>query len=306
MRPGIDGVGPGSAQTVLEDERPAAETSTKHRPGLPESKQQSLFDRYRYPVILLGRLVRTDFKLRYHGSALGYLWSLVRPLFLFLVLYLVFAKFLRFGAGVPHFPQYLLLGIILWNYFAEVTTNSIGAIVGKGDLMRKIDFPKYVIILAGSFSAFINLLINLAVLGVFMAVGRVELGWSALLIVPLIAELFILALAVSFFLSALFVRFRDVAYIWDVFMQAAFYATPILYTASQFPQWVAQIQILNPMAQIIQDARHVLITDQAPTIYDVYDGRVWVWLVPLAVCLVSVALSASYFRSRSKHFAEEV
>jgi ABC-2 type transport system permease protein len=251
-------------------------------------------------------LVRTDFKLRYHGSALGYLWSVLRPLFLFLVLYLVFAKFLKFGSGIPHFPQYLLLGIILWNYFAEVTANSVGAIVGRGDLLRKIDFPKYVIILAGSFSAFINLLLNLAVLSVFMAVGRVHVGWDALLIVPLIAELFIFALALSFLLSALFVRFRDVAYIWEVFMQAAFYATPILYPVSQVPQAIAQLQILNPMAQIIQDARHVLITDQAQTIYDVYGGRAWIWLVPLTVCLVSVALAASYFRSRSKHFAEEV
>src|SRR4029450_6514156 len=153
-----------------------------------------LHRRYRYPAILLARLVRTDFKLRYHGSALGYLWSVLRPLFLFLVLYLVFAEFLKFGSGIPHFPQYLLLGIVLWNYFAEVTTNSISAIVGRGDLLRKIDFPKYVIILAGSFSAFINLLFNLAVLGVFMAIGRVHLSWDALLIFPLIAELFVFAL----------------------------------------------------------------------------------------------------------------
>jgi ABC-2 type transport system permease protein len=309
-RRGASGAGQGSAQVTVAAGRPATETSTEtateRSRGLLGPKQRNLFDRYRYPAILLGRLVRTDFKLRYHGSALGYLWSVLRPLFLFLVLYLVFAKFLKFGAGIPHFPQYLLLGIILWNYFAEVTANSVNAIVGRGDLLRKIDFPKYVIILAGSFSAFINLLLNLAVLSVFMAVGRVHLGWDTLLVVPLIAELFIFALALSFLLSALFVRFRDVAYIWEVFMQAAFYATPILYPVSQVPQAIAQLQLLNPMAQIIQDARYVLITDQTQTIYDVYDGRAWVWLVPLAVCLVSVALAASYFRSRSKHFAEEV
>ncbi|WP_120321486.1 ABC transporter permease [Catellatospora citrea] len=257
-------------------------------------------------MVLLGRLVRTDFKLRYHGSALGYLWSLLRPLFLFLVLYLVFAKFLNLGAGIPHYPQYLLLGIILWTYFAEVTANSVAAIVAKGDLLRKIDFPKYVIILAGSFSAFINLLLNLAVLGIFMAVGRVHVSWHAVLIVPLVVELFVFALALSFFLSALYVRFRDVAFIWEVFMQAAFYAAPIIYSVSQVPLSIAKLQLLSPMAQIIQDARYVLITDQAPTIYDVYGGRVWVWLVPLAICLVSLVLAAGYFRNRSKYFAEEV
>ncbi|WP_230690203.1 ABC transporter permease [Catellatospora paridis] len=291
---------------AVADGPPATETSTKRSRGLAGPKRQNLFDRYRYPFILLGRLVRTDFKLRYHGSALGYLWSLLRPLFLFVVLYFVFARFLKLGAGIPHFPQYLLLGIVLWNYFAEVTANSIAAIVGKGDLLRKIDFPKYVIILAGSFSAFINLLLNLAVLGVFLAVGRVHVGWNALLIVPLIAELFVFGLALSFVLSALYVRFRDVAFIWEVFMQAAFYATPILYSVSFVPQSIAQLQFLSPMAQIIQDARYVLVTDQTQTIYDVYDGRVWVWLVPLAVCLVSVILAATYFRSRSKYFAEEI
>jgi ABC-2 type transport system permease protein len=273
---------------------------------LPAPQWPSLFERYRYPAILLGRLVRTDFKLRYHRSVLGYLWSVLRPLFLFLVLYLVFAKFLKFGSGIPHFPQYLLLGIILWNYFAEVTANSVGAIVARGDLLRKIDFPKYVIILAGSFSAFINLILNLAVFSVFMAVGRVRIGWEALLIVPLIAELFVFALALSFLLSALFVRFRDVAYIWEVFMQAAFYATPIIYPVSLVPQSIAQLQLLSPIAQIIQDARYVLVTDQTQTIYDLYDGRAWVWLVPLTACVVSVVLAARYFRSRSKHFAEEV
>lgn len=305
-RPGTGGTGQGAAQVVLVDERPATETSTERRRGLVGPKQQNLFNRYRYPAILLGRLVRTDFKLRYHGSVLGYLWSVLRPLFLFLVLYLVFAKFLKVGAGIPHFPQYLLLGIILWNYFAEVTSNSVSAIVGRGDLLRKIDFPKYVIILAGSSSAFINLLLNLAVLGIFMAVGGVNPGWDGLLIVPLIAELFIFALALSFLLSALFVRFRDVAYIWEVVLQAAFYAAPILYPVSQVPQAVAKVELLNPMAQIIEDARYVLITDQTQTIYDVYDGRAWVWLVPLIICLVSVVLAASYFRRRSKYFAEEV
>lgn len=309
-QPGADGAGQSALQVMLAEGRPATDTSTQtameQSLGVRGPKVHTVFGRYRYPAILLGRLVRTDFKLRYHGSVLGYLWSVLRPLFLFLVLYLVFAKFLKFGSAIPHFPQYLLLGIILWNYFAEVTVNSVGAIVGRGDLLRKIDFPKYVIILAGSFSAFINLLLNLLVLSVFMVVGRVGVSWHALLIVPLIAELFIFALAISFLLSALFVRFRDVAYIWEVFMQAAFYATPILYPITQIPRTIAKLQLLNPVAQIIQDARHVLITDRAQTIYDLYDGRAWVWLLPLAICLVSVGLAATYFRRRSKSFAEEV
>ena len=265
-----------------------------------------LTQRYRYSIILLKQLVKTDFKLRYHDSTLGYVWSLLRPLLLFVILYLVFAKFLKVGSGIPHFPVYLLLGIVLWNYFAEVTSGSVGAIVGKGDLLRKINFPKYVIILAGSFSAFINLLLNFVVIAVFMILGHVDLSWRALLIIPLIAELFIFSIAVAFFLSALFVKFRDISYIWEVVMQAAFYATPILYPLSRIPHEYARFLILNPMAQIIQDARYVLITPKSETIYQVFGGDKWIWAIPLGVSLATVLLATTYFRKRSKFFAEEV
>src|SRR4051812_17960227 len=163
---------------------------------------QKFRQRYRYSFILLKQLVKTDFKLRYQGSVLGYMWSLLRPLFLFVTLYFVFARFLKVGGTIPHYPQYLLLGIVLWNYFAEVTSGAVGSIVGKGDLLRKINFPKYVIILAGSFSAFINLLLNFVVLGLFMVLGHIGLTWHAIFIIPLVAELFIFSVAVAFFLSA--------------------------------------------------------------------------------------------------------
>lgn len=266
-----------------------------------------LKQRYRYSFILLKQLVKTDFKLRYQGSVLGYAWSVLKPLFLFVTLYFVFAKFLKFGDNFKHYPQYLLLGILLWNYFTEVTSGSVGAIVGKGDILRKINFPKYVIILAGSFSAFINLLLNFAVLGVFMAFGHIGLSWHALLIIPLVAELFVFAIAAAFFLSALFVKFRDISYIWEVIMQAAFYATPILYLLDRVPEKVAKLMLLNPMAQIIQDSRYVLInSEQTQTIYQLYGGDRLIWAIPLGITLVTVVLAATYFRSRSKFFAEEV
>ncbi|MDL2341605.1 MAG: ABC transporter permease [Patescibacteria group bacterium] len=267
---------------------------------------QKLLQRYRYSVILLKQLVKTDFKLRYQGSALGYMWSLLRPLLLFLILYLVFTVFLPVGKGVPHYPQYLLLGIVLWNYFAEVTTGSVAAIVGKGDLLRKINFPKYVIILASSFSALINLFLNSIVIAIFIYFGHVGISWNALLLIPLIVELFILAISIAFLLSALFVRFRDVSYIWEVVMQAAFYATPILYALQRVPHEYAKFLILNPMAQIIQDARHALIGPYALTISDIYGGDRLIWLIPLGITAVLAISGGSYFRARSKYFAEEV
>lgn len=181
-----------------------------------------LKQRYRYSIILLKQLVKTDFKLRYQGSVLGYLWSLLRPLFMFAILYLIFGVFLKAKGNIPHYPAYLLLGILLWNFFAEITTGSVGAIVGKGDLLRKVNFPKYVIILATSFSAFINLILNFVVFGIVMVLTGVDAGWHSLLILPLVGELFIISVGLAFFLSALFVRFRDITYIWEVIMQAGF------------------------------------------------------------------------------------
>jgi ABC-2 type transport system permease protein len=273
------------------------------------STVQKLIQRYRYSTILLRQLVISDFKLRYQGSVLGYLWSLLRPLLLFITLYIVFTYFLPVGNNIPHKPQYLLLGIVLWNYFVEVTSGSVGAIVGKGDLLRKINFPKYVVILAVSVSALINLGLNAIIVAVFLAIGHVSLSWEALWIFPIIFELFVLSLAFAFFLSALFVKFRDVSYIWEVILQMAFYGTPILYLLTDVAvkhQRVAQLLVLNPMAQIIQDARYVLITHQAATLTSMLPGRPLLWLIPFAFTVILAVVAALYFRRHSRFFAEEV
>lgn len=262
-------------------------------------------NRYRYSLILLKQLVKTDFKLRYQGSVLGYLWSLLRPLALFVILYIVFARFLKIGGTIPHFPIYLLLGIVLWNYFAEVTSGSVGAIVGRSDLIRKINFPKYVIVLAGSFSALINLFLNLIIVAVFMVIAGVDLRAVAITFPIFIAELFIFSLAMAFFLSAVFVRFRDINYIWEVFMQAAFYATPILYPLSLIPDKAAKLLMLNPIAQIIQDSRYVLVTDKTQTISGIYNTHL-IRAVPVGIALFFVIIAAVYFRKRSRYFAEDV
>jgi ABC-2 type transport system permease protein len=264
--------------------------------------------RYRYSLILLRQLVITDFKLRYKGSALGYVWTLLRPLALFVILYIVFVNFLKVGATVPHFAVYLLMGVVLWNYFTEVTTNGLSSIVGKGDLMRKLAFPRYVVVIAGSFSALINLGINLVVVGIFMLVNGVTLGWSALWIVPLIIELFIFALSVAFLLSALYVKFRDINYIWEVVLQAGFYATPILYPISLVVEksaLAAKIMLLNPVAQVVQDVRANVITHDTTTLYTLF-GHKTIYLVPLAIVAMFLVISVVYFKKKSPGFAEEI
>jgi ABC-2 type transport system permease protein len=267
---------------------------------------KKFLERYRYSVILLKQLVKTDFKLRYQGSVLGYVWSLLKPLLMFVVLYLVFSWFIGKPA-IPHYSVYLLLGIVLWNYFVEVTMGSVKAIVERGSLLRKINFPKYVIVLAGSFSALINLLLNFVVIGIFMAFNHIALTWLSLLIIPLVFELFVFAIGLAFFLSALYVKFRDISYIWEVVMQAGFYAVPILYLLNRpgIPHRVSEIMIINPIAQIIQDARYVLITKQTITINYVFGGDKWIWLIPITLSLIIVVSAGLYFRARSRYFAEE-
>ncbi len=273
-----------------------------------KEKIRQLSAKYRYSVVLLRQLVITDFKLRYKGSALGYLWSLLRPLALFAVLYVVFVQFLRFGADVPHFAVSLLLGIVLWNYFVEVTSNGLSAIVSRGDLMRKLSFPRYTIVVAGSLSAFINLSINLVVVGVFIVLNGVDLSWSVFLIIPLIIELFVFALSIAFLLGALFVRFRDINYIWELLLQAGFYATPIIYPLSlaieKSPEF-ARLLILGPVAQIIQDARAAVIWPQGETIISVFHNP-FLYAIPLGIVVAVGVVGVLYFKKRSPSFAEEI
>jgi ABC-2 type transport system permease protein len=181
----------------------------------------------------------------------------------------------------------------------------VTAVVGKGDLLRKINFPKYVIILSVALAALINLSITSIVIAIFMIVGHVSVSFHALLLIPLLVELILIALAAAFFLSAAFVRYRDLSYVWEVIIQAAFYATPILYPLTRIPHSAAKILILNPMAQVIQDSRYVLVTHKTQTIATVYGGDLWIWAIPIGLTVIAVIIAGTYFRRRSKYFAEE-
>jgi ABC-2 type transport system permease protein len=261
--------------------------------------------RYQYSMILLRQMVAADFKLRYQGSVLGYLWSLLRPLALFAVLYVVFVHFLRIGGSIPYYPVYLLLGIVVWNFFSEVTNGALGAIVGRGDLIRKLNFPRYVLVMATAFSALINLTFNLAVVAVFIVATGVPLRPTMALAPLLLVEMFVLALGAGFLLSTLFVRFRDLSYVWEVVLQALFYASPILYPLNTVSSTVKRVLVLNPIAQIIQDVRYLVITSKTETIAAAF-GSAWIRLVPVVAAAALAALSAVYFRRRAPFFAEDV
>src|SRR3990167_724019 len=256
--------------------------------------------------ILLGEMIRVDFKLRYQGSVLGYLWSLLKPLMLFVILFTVFTKFLHIGKGVPNYPISLLLGIVLWSFFTEATSGALKSIVGNGSLIRKINIPRYMIPIASISSAFINTLLNLIVVFIFILfASNTPLSWLTILVFPLLlTELVIVSVATGFFLASLYVKFRDIEHIWDITRQALFYLIPIIYPLSRIPSVpIQKIIILNPLAQIIQDARSVLTYKNVGTIPELFSTPLY-YAVPLVLIIGALIISSSYFRKHSKYFAE--
>lgn len=258
--------------------------------------------------ILLNELSKTDFKLRYQGSILGYLWAIIRPFLMFGTMYLVFAKFLRFGDEIPHYPVYLLVGTVLWNFFIECTNQGIQSLLIRSDLMRKIAFPKWIIVLSATTTALINLGINFVVIILFSFFSGIapNLGW---LLVPfLILELYLLSLGLALLLGSVNIKYRDVQSIWEVLIQALFYAVPIIYPiqmVATYSNFTAHLLMLNPIAQVIQDVRSLLVTDATLTSWEILPHFLLNFIPLLLVGLVFVA-GMFVFKHKSKYFAEEI
>lgn len=258
--------------------------------------------------ILLGELTKTDFKLRYQGSVLGYLWALLRPLMMFAILYIVFAKLLKFGNGIPHYSVYLLTGTTIWSFFTECTSQGIQAMLTRGDLIRKVSFPKYILVVSSTMTAVINLSINMVVIVFFALLNGVQPSLTWLIVPFLLLELYMLALGISFLLGAINVKYRDIMSIWDVCIQALFYAVPIIYPITMIASTsalAAKLILLNPIAQVIQDIRYNLITTETITIWNYLKNPIAI-AVPFAVTIAVLVIGAIYFRRASKFFAEEI
>jgi len=257
--------------------------------------------------ILLKELTKTDFKLRYQGSVLGYLWALLRPLMMFAILYIVFAKLLKIGGDIPHYPVYLLCGTTMWSFFTECTSQGIQAIVNRGDLLRKISFPKYIVVVSATLTAVINMLINLVVIIVFALINGVTPSPTWLLAIPAIFEIYLLSLGLAFLLGSINVKYRDITSIWDVLIQALFYAVPIIYPIAMVAttsEVAAKIILLGPIAQAIQDIRFSLITHETITTWN-YIANPLV-IIPIVFTIGILIIGALVFRRKSKFFAEEV
>lgn len=258
---------------------------------------------------LLKQLVVTDFKLRYQGSILGYLWSLLKPLMMFGILYVIFTYVIPVGKGVPHFPAYLLLGIVVWTFFVEATTMGMGSVIGRGDLIRKVKITKVSIVFAAVLSASVNFALNGLIVIVFMIFSGAEVQWELFILVPfLIIEVVLLTLGLALILSALYVKYRDMAPIWEIVLQAMFYATAIIFPftlANDASHRLAQFLALNPLLQIIQDMREILITPVTLNSHEVLP-TLFSFAWPLAMIVILLCVGWLYFSKNAAKFAEEL
>lgn len=253
-------------------------------------------------------LAVTDFKLRFFGSALGYLWQLMRPLMLFGVLLLVFTKIARFGDAVPHYAEGLLLGIVLFTFFSESTGGAVTSLVNRESLVRKIEFPRLAVPLSVVLQSTFNLGLNMLAVLVFVLGSGVQVRWTWLELPLIVAAIAVLATGVSMLLSAAFVRYRDVSPIWDVITQALFYASGVFFsyeTIKTDHHKLANLMTLNPIGALLQQARHALLGPAYATAPTAAGG--WgLLLIPIALSLLMFVLGFIYFDRQAPRIAEEL
>jgi ABC-2 type transport system permease protein len=253
-------------------------------------------------------LARTEFKLRYFGSVLGYLWSLMRPLLFFGVLYFFFTQIIRIGKA-PHYGVYLLTGIVFWNYFSEATGNSVSCLVTREGLLRKVRFPRMVVPLSVSLTATFNLGMNFIAVFVFALASGITptIGW--LILIPVAIAFIALATGIGTLLSALYVRFRDVAPIWDVAVQAWFYASPVMYLATAYRHFGSNFQkiaMINPVATLLTQTAHDFIGGRAYKSAATVAGSTTPVVLALLIIPAVFGLGWWFFTHEAPRVAEEL
>jgi ABC-2 type transport system permease protein len=252
-------------------------------------------------------LAITDFKLRFFGSALGYLWQLMRPLMLFAILYVLFSEVLAFDTA-PFYPEALLLGLVLYTFFSDATKTSVGSLVARENLLRKIDFPRLAVPLAVVLNALFNVALNLLPVFVFLLIdgGSVRVQWLELPI--LILLLVVLATGLAMLLSSLFVHYRDVEPIWDVGLSLMFYGSPIFYTVTMVAErseTLAHLMMLNPFAAILQQSRYAIFGTGHPSAAEAIGGVLRLGF-PLVIAIAILVVGWVVFSRRAPRIAEEL
>jgi ABC-2 type transport system permease protein len=281
------------------------ETTFSERGATPGERRPH---RVAYLVRVLGVTAGAEFRLKYSGSALGYFWSVAKPLGYFTMLYLVFGHVFKLNALSQYYAVSLLMGVVLFSFFADATTLAMYSLVTRQSLLRKLVFPRTVIPTSAVLTASITFAVNLVVVGGFVAWKGVTPRLSWLLVIPLLLELFVFVLGVSLVLAAVFVRLRDVSQVWELFLQLFFYASPIVYPVGYLPGWARKIVFLNPFTQILQQIRAIILYPDLATTKITATQALGTWggLAPIAIAFVLTALGFAFFKRQAPWFAERV
>lgn len=213
---------------------------------------------------LLNELITRDIKTKYRKSILGVFWTILNPLFMMIVLSVVFSNLFKFD--IEYFPVYLLSGQLIFNFFSEATTNAMGAIIANGPLIKKVYVPKYMFVLSRVFSSSINLLASFTAMIFVMLAMRVELHYTVLLAPIPLFFIVLFSLGVGLILAAITVKFRDIMHLYSVFVTALMYLTPVIYPMSIIPVWLKKIVLLNPITNILIMFRDVMLNNTIPSL----------------------------------------
>jgi ABC-2 type transport system permease protein len=249
-----------------------------------------------------------EFKAKYAGAALGYIWSLAKPLAYFGVLWLVFAHLLRTANQTEDFTLFLLIGILLFTFFSDCVGVMLPSIVVGGSILRRLAFPPILVPLSASVGICITFLVNISALVIFLGLERVAPQPEWLLVIPLLVELYVFCLGVGLLFAALYVRFRDVGQIWELGVQLLFFASAIFYPIGILPEWAQKIAFLNPFVQVMQDIRHAILGSSGPndltaaSVYSNAGGR----LIPILIAIFIFVGALAFFRREGRYFAERV
>jgi ABC-2 type transport system permease protein len=283
--------------------------------GQPIRGPRALTDDWSRFWHLTYNIARNEFKLKFFGSALGYVWQVMRPLLLFTVLYIFFVVISKVGkGGHPGEADYgvqLLGSIVLFTFFGEATGGAVRSVVDRENLVRKIQFPRLVIPLSITLLGLFNLAMNLVVVLIFALISGIKpmLSWLEL---PLILVMLVMfSTGVAMWLSAMFVKFRDIQPIWEVFSQILFYASPLIIPVETVReklihhQFLMHLYLLNPLVTVFQQFRHAMVNHSALSAGQALGG--WVYLLePLGIVALTLVLGFWVFNRAAPHIAEDL
>lgn len=241
---------------------------------------------------LFEELVKRDFKKKYKRTVLGMAWSILSPLLMLLVMKLVFTQF--FGRNMEHYTTYLFCGNLVFSYFSESTGQGMQSLMGNAGIFTKVNVPKYLFLFSKNVQALINFGLTLIVFFLFCILDGITFTWKFLLLLYPICTLLLFNIGVGLILSALFVFFRDIQYLWSVFTQLLMYLSAIFYTIDQYPYTVQCLFLLNPVYLHIRYFRKIVIDGEIPTI--------WFHLLMLAYVAVVLGLGCWMYKKYNTRF----